>query len=59
MKRKQIVKVLLAQRLVMQLHAPQEITLPDGSWGRNCVHCDGWIYPCKTMELISDGMSNV
>jgi len=50
---KQIVRSL---RLVAELHTPQEITLPDGSWGVNCEHCDGYVYPCKTMVLVADGM---
>jgi hypothetical protein len=41
---------------VLELHKPQEITLPDGSYGVNCEHCDGWVYPCKTMILIADGI---
>ena len=37
---------------ILDLHMSQEITLPDGSWGRNCVHCDGWEYPCATVALV-------
>jgi len=36
-------------RRINDLHAPQEITLPDGSWGTNCRHCDGWEFPCATI----------
>jgi hypothetical protein len=39
-------------RLIIELHKPQEITLPDGSWGANCVQCDGWDYPCLTIQAI-------
>lgn len=41
-----------ALRAVVELHPPQEITLPDGSWGFNCVSCDGLTYPCLTIEVI-------
>jgi hypothetical protein len=34
---------------IFDLHMAQEITLPDGSWGTNCKHCDGWEYPCPTI----------
>ena len=42
----------LVIRAVLELHAPQEITLPDGSWGLNCVSCDGLTYPCPTIEVM-------
>jgi hypothetical protein len=38
---------------VLELHKPIEITLPDGSWGYCCKHCDGYEYPCQTIELIN------
>jgi hypothetical protein len=41
-----------ALRAVVELHKPQEITLPNGEWGLNCVHCDGWKYPCPTIKTI-------
>jgi len=41
-----------ALRAVVELHKPQDITLPDGSWGENCCICDGWAYPCRTIEVI-------
>jgi hypothetical protein len=41
-----------ALRAVVELHKPQEITLPDGEWGTNCEHCDGLIYPCPTIQAI-------
>lgn len=41
-----------ALRAIIHLHCPQEITLPDGSRGLNCVECDGWVYPCQTIEII-------
>lgn len=38
---------------VVELHKPQEITLPDGEWGENCSVCDnGWTYPCRTIQAI-------
>ena len=44
---------LLALRAVVELHKPQDITLPDGSWGENCCVCDnGWTYPCRTIQAI-------
>lgn len=41
-----------ALRAVVELHKYQEITLPNGEWGLNCVHCDGWEYPCPTIQAI-------
>lgn len=41
-----------ALRSVVRMHAPQEITLPDGSYGNNCQECNGWVYPCQTIEAI-------
>ena len=43
---------VIALRAVKELHKPQEITLPNGEWGNNCVHCDGWEYPCPTIKTI-------
>jgi hypothetical protein len=37
---------------VMKLHKPQEITLPNGEWGTNCILCDGFDYPCETIQAI-------
>jgi hypothetical protein len=38
---------------VVELHKPQEITLPNGEWGANCGHCDiGFTYPCPTIRAI-------
>ena len=37
---------------ILELHKPIEITLPDGSWGYCCNHCDGRSYPCKTIEVL-------
>lgn len=46
-------KVNHALRAVVELHQPQDITLPDGSWGENCSVCDnGWTYPCRTIQAI-------
>ena len=53
----QLVNIIKSLRLVAELHTPQEITLPDGSWGINCKHCDGWEYPCKTMIVVADGLN--
>ena len=44
----------IALRAVVELHKPQDITLPDGSWGENCIICDGWQYPCGTIQKIMD-----
>lgn len=41
-----------ALRKVVEFHKPQEITLPNGEWGTNCPACDGWDYPCPTIEII-------
>jgi hypothetical protein len=40
-----------ALRAVIKLHPPQEITLPDGSWGHGC-ECGLWPYPCPTIQAI-------
>ena len=37
---------------VVELHKPQDITLPNGEWGTNCIICDGWEYPCPTIQEI-------
>ena len=38
---------------IVELHKPQEITLPNGDWGTNCGHCDiGFTYPCPTIQAI-------
>ena len=43
----------IALRAVVELHKPQEITLPNGEWGTNCGHCDiGYTYPCPTIQAI-------
>ena len=41
-----------ALRAVLELHKPHLITLPTGEWGTNCIICDGWQYPCKTIRAI-------
>jgi len=41
-----------ALRAVVELHKPQDITLPNGDWGANCTECDGWEYPCPTTQTI-------
>ena len=41
-----------ALRAVVELHKPQDITLPNGEWGTNCIICDGWQYPCGTIQAI-------
>ena len=44
--------ITTALRAVVELHKPQEITLPDGEWGANCIECDGYDYPCPTIQAI-------
>jgi len=45
-------------RAVVELHQPQEITLPDGSWGENCCICNnGWTYPCRTIQVIQEELN--
>ena len=46
-----------ALRAVMQLHRPQSITLPNGEWGSNCLQCDGFIYPCPTVDVIAQELA--
>jgi len=46
------VGILKALRAVVELHKPQEITLPNGEWGTNCILCDGFDYPCPTIQAI-------
>ena len=41
-----------ALRAVVELHKPQEITLPNGEWGANCTNCDGYDFPCLTIQAI-------
>jgi len=40
-------------KLIKQ-HSAQEITLPNGEWGRNCVICDGMEYPCLVVQVVTD-----
>ena len=47
-----ITKQYHALRAVVELHKPQEIFLPNGEWGSNCIICDGWSYPCPTIQAI-------
>jgi len=42
----------IALRAVVELHKPQEITLPDGSWGQNCKECDNNWDDCSTIKAI-------
>ena len=50
---KLICKRMKAIDAVFELHKPQDITLPDGSWGENCCVCNnGWTYPCPTIQAI-------
>ena len=46
-----------ALRAVVELHKPQEITLPNGEWGTNCILCDGFDYPCPTIQVIEKELS--
>jgi hypothetical protein len=41
---------------ILYLHKPIIITLPDGSWGHCCDQCHGYVFPCKTIEAIQDGL---
>jgi len=43
---------IYALRAVVELHKPQEITLPDGSWGQNCKECDNNWGLCQTIQTI-------
>lgn len=46
-----------ALRAVVELHKPQEITLPNGDWGSNCAYCDiGFEYPCPTIQAIEKAL---
>ena len=45
-------EMIAALRRINDLHVPQEITLPDGSWGTNCKHCDGYEWPCATIKAM-------
>ena len=47
----------VALRAVVELHKPQDITLPNGEWGTNCIICDGWQYPCGTIQAIEKELS--
>ena len=47
-----ITKQYHALRAVVELHKTQDITLPNGEWGTNCIICDGWQYPCETIQAI-------
>jgi len=48
----EVIKWQLALRAVVELHKPQEITLPDGSWGQNCKECDNNWGLCSTIQAI-------
>jgi hypothetical protein len=50
-------KPLQALRAVVKLHKPQDITLPNGDWDQNCSLCDGWIYPCQTIQAIEEELT--
>jgi len=50
---------MLVIKEIYKLHNRQEITLPDGSWGANCIYCDGFVYPCKTIELLVKALHSV
>lgn len=43
-----------ALRAVVELHKMQEITLPDGSYGQNCIECDNSWGFCATLHAIID-----
>ena len=46
-----------ALRAVVELHPPQEITLPNGSWAYGCKECHSWTYPCPTIQAIEKELS--
>jgi len=46
------IRYLQALRAVVELHRSQPITLPNGDWGMNCILCDGYYYPCYTIDTI-------
>ena len=48
---------IYALSAVVQLHKPQEITLPDGSWGQNCNECDNNWGTCSTIQAIEKALS--
>ncbi len=50
-------KAVRALWAIVELHKPQEITLPNGEWGTNCPVCDGWEYPCPTIQAIEKALS--
>ena len=55
---KEIGEFANALRAVVELHQPQDITLPDGSWGENCCVCNnGWNYPCRTIQVIEQELN--
>lgn len=47
---------LRALRAVVVLHKPEEVTLPDGSWGDICTWCSSngsySLYPCMNIQII-------
>lgn len=47
-------RFILFQKL--NLHKAQKITLPNGEWGENCARCDGYVYPCKAVEAITQAL---
>ena len=47
-------KPLQALRAIVELHKMQEITLPDGSYGQNCIECDNSWGFCATLHAIID-----
>ena len=49
--------VIKALRAVVELHKPQEMTLPDGSWGQNCNECDNNWGTCSTIQAIEKALS--
>lgn len=45
-------KYVSVLRKIVQIHKEQEITLPNGDYGSNCIICDGYLYPCATLRII-------
>ena len=52
----EVIKWQLALYAIVELHRPQEITLPDGSWGQNCNECDNNWGHCQTIQAIEKAL---
>lgn len=54
---KGMIQFMQALRGVVELHPPQEITLPNGSWAYGCKECHSWTYPCPTIKVIEEELA--